>query len=198
MTRPVLPDLSHPLHDQEKLMNDPLQQSMVATYDSHDKAEAAIKVLQAAGLDMTRMSIVGRDFHTAEHALGFYTSGDRMKFWGSNGAFWGGLWGLLAGGALFVVPVIGPLVVMGPLVAALVGVIEGAALGGSAGVLAAALASTGIPDNRTVKYELDVQAGNFLVIVNGTADMVTHARAMLGTTSATRLDSPDEGLHLTA
>ena len=44
---------------------------------------------------MKKLSIVARDFHTEEHALGFYTSGDRVKFWGGRGAFWGSLWGML-------------------------------------------------------------------------------------------------------
>ena len=31
-----------------------------------------------------------------------------MKFWGKLGAFWGGLWSLLFGSALFLIPGIGP------------------------------------------------------------------------------------------
>jgi len=45
----------------------------------------------------------------------------------------------------FFIPVLGPLVVMGPLVGWIVGALEGAAVGGAAGVFAAALASIGIP-----------------------------------------------------
>src|ERR1039457_6037090 len=75
------------------------EHSVVAIYESYIGAEAALKDLQKAGLDMKRLSIIGKDFHTEEHALGFYTSGDRMKFWGVRGAFWGSLWGILFGGA---------------------------------------------------------------------------------------------------
>ena len=163
------------------------EQSAVAIYDSHTTAEAAIKALQRAGLDMKRFSIVGRDFHTEEHALGFYTAGDRIKFWGGNGVVWGSLWGMLFGGAFFFVPVIGPLVVMGPLVGWFVGALEGAALGGTMGVLAAALTSAGIPDDSVVKYETEVKAGKFLVLARGTADVITRARAILGTTGASQL-----------
>ena len=63
------------------------EHSVVAIYDSHTGAEAALKDLQKAGLDMKRLSIIGKDFHTEEHALGFYTSGDRMKFWAPAGRF---------------------------------------------------------------------------------------------------------------
>ena len=56
------------------------EDAVVAIYDSHQSAEDAVKALQQAGLDMKRLSIVGQDYRTEEHALGFYTSGDRMKF----------------------------------------------------------------------------------------------------------------------
>ena len=163
------------------------EHSVVAIYESHTGAEAALKDLQKAGLDMKRFSIIGKDFHTEEHALGFYTSGDRMKFWGVRGAFWGSLWGILFGGAFFFIPVFGPLVVMGPLVGWLVGALEGAAVGGAAGVFAAALASIGIPNDSVVKYELDVKAGKFLVLARGSADMIAHAHVVLGTTGASLL-----------
>lgn len=163
------------------------EHSVVAIYDSHTDAEVAIKALQQAGLDMRRLSIVGKGFHTEEHAIGFYTAGDRVKVWGGRGAFWGGLWGMLFGGAFFFIPAIGPLVVMGPLVVWLVGALEGAAVGGAAGALAAALTSIGIPKDSVVKYELEVKAGKFLVIADGTAEMIQHARVVLETTGSAQL-----------
>jgi uncharacterized membrane protein len=163
------------------------EHSIVAIYESHTGAEAALKELQRAGFDMKRLSIIGKDFHTEEHALGFYTSGDRMKFWGVRGAFWGSLWGVLFGGAFFFIPVIGPLIVMGPLVGWIVGALEGAAVGATAGVLAAAFGSIGIPNDSIVKYELDVKAGKFLVLAHGTPEMITQAHSVLGTTGASLL-----------
>ncbi|MFS8067545.1 MAG: DUF1269 domain-containing protein, partial [Byssovorax sp.] len=64
-------------------MNIPAQEhSVVGVYASHTDAEAAIKALKTGGLDMKQLSIVGKSFHTEEHAVGFYTKGDRMMFWG--------------------------------------------------------------------------------------------------------------------
>jgi uncharacterized membrane protein len=71
--------------------------SVVAVYDTHEQAEAAIKELQEAGVDMQNLSIAGKDTHTDEHVVGYYNAGDRMKYWGKLGAFWGGFWGLLFG-----------------------------------------------------------------------------------------------------
>ena len=165
------------------------EDSIVAVYESHTGAEAAIKALQQAGVDMKKLSIVARDFHTEEHALGFYTSGDRVKFWGGRGAFWGSLWGILFGGAFFFIPAIGPVVVMGPFVAWIVSALEGAALGGIAGVLAAALTSAGVPKDSAVKYEVEVKAGKFLVLAHGTSELIGKARAILGNTAASHLST---------
>lgn len=112
----------------------PIQQhAVIAVFDSHAGAEAGLLSLQHEGLDMKRLSIVGKDFHTEQHAVGFYNTGDRVRFWGERGLVWGTLCGMLAGSAFFFIPAVGPLVVMGPLVAWVVAALEGAAVGGPPG-----------------------------------------------------------------
>ena len=163
------------------------ESSVVAVYPSHDAAEEAIKALDKAGIDMRHLSIVGRGFSTEEHAVGYYTSGDRMAMWGGRGAFWGSLWGVLFGGAFFLIPAVGPLVVMGPLVAAILAALEGAALGGAAGVFAGALMSVGIADENVLEYETEVKGGRFLVLAHGSVELVEAARRILGGTSPSLL-----------
>ena len=63
--------------------------SVVAIYDPHSQAEKAVRELQISGFDMNKMSIVGKDYHTDDHVVGYYTRGDRMKYWGKLGAIWG-------------------------------------------------------------------------------------------------------------
>jgi len=104
--------------------------AVVGIYNSHTEAEASIKELQRSGFDMKKLSIVGKDYHTEEHVVGYYNVGDRMKVWGKLGAFWGGFWGLLFGSAFFFIPGIGPLIVFGPLVGWIVGALEGAVVVG--------------------------------------------------------------------
>ena len=164
----------------------------VAVYDRHDHAEAAIKELQRAGFDMKKLSIVGKEYHTDEHVVGYYNTGDRMEYWGKLGAFWGGLWGLLFGSAFFFIPGIGPLVVAGPLVAWIVGAVEGAAVVGGFSVLGAALYSIGIPKDSILKYETAIKSDKFLVVAHGTPDEVTRARQILSSTS-----SSETQLHMT-
>jgi hypothetical protein len=70
----------------------------VAVFDDHQSAEAAVKKLATAGIEMKHLSVVGKGCHTDEKVVGFYDTGDRIKFWGRKGAFRGGLWGWLFGG----------------------------------------------------------------------------------------------------
>ena len=153
--------------------------SAVAVYDSHSDAEKAIRTLAASGFDMRKLSIVGRDYATEEGVVGYYNTGDRMKAWGKTGAFWGGFWGLLFGSALFVIPGIGPLFAAGPLVAWIVGGLEGAAVVGGMSALGAGLFSIGIPRDSVLSYETQIKAGKFLVIAHGTRDELANGRAVL-------------------
>ena len=162
-----------------------VKNSVVAIFESHDQAEDAIRELQKDGFDMKKLSIVGKDYHTEENVVGYYTAGDRMLYWGKLGAFWGGFWGLLFGSAFFWVPGIGQLLVAGPLVMWIVGALEGAAVTGGLTALGAGLYSIGIPKNSVLQYETQVKNGKLLLVAHGTADEVQHAKDLLDQTEAT-------------
>jgi hypothetical protein len=68
--------------------------TVIAVFADHPAAEMAIKKLAAEGFDMKALSVVGKGYHSDEKITGFYNAGDRIKLWGTRGAFWGGLWGL--------------------------------------------------------------------------------------------------------
>ena len=137
---------------------------------------------------MKKLSIVGKEYHTEEHVVGYYNTGDRMMFWGKRGAFWGGLWGLLFGSAFFWIPGVGPLLVAGPLAAIILGGLEGAAVVGGLSALGAALYSIGIPKDSIVKYETALKAGKFLLIAHGTPENVTTAKNIVEKTNSIAVD----------
>jgi len=159
------------------------ESNCVAVFDRHQDAEVAIRELQRVGFDMKKLSIVGRDYHTEEHAVGFYNAGDRVRHWGKFGAFWGGLFGIVFAPAFFFIPGIGPILTGGLIGSFLMGTIEGAAVGaavvGGASVLAAGLASMGIPKDSVIRYENDIKANKFLLIASGNAAQLDQARAIL-------------------
>jgi hypothetical protein len=153
--------------------------SVVAIYDSHTNAEAAVKELQEAGVDMKSLSIAGKDTHTDEHVIGYYNAGDRMKYWGELGAFWGGFWGLLFGSAMFAIPGIGPILVAGPLVAWIVGALESAVMVGGISAIGAGLISLGIPKDSVIKYDTALKTDKFLLVVHGTPEAVDQAKRII-------------------
>lgn len=168
------------------------QDAIVAIYATHDSAEAAIRKVAAGGLDMQHFSIIGKGYHTDEKVIGFYSAGDRVRLWGTRGAYWGGLWGLLFGGLMLTVPVIGPVMVLGHLAgaifAALASGIEGAVVVGGMGALGAALFSVGIPHNSVLNYEQALKADQFLIVGNGSADEMLRAKTLLEDSGPAQID----------
>ena len=159
-----------------------MENSVVAVYQTHADADRAVKELQRGGVDMKKLSIVGKGYHTDEQVVGYYNTGDRMKYWGKVGAFWGGFWGLLFGSALFMIPGLGPILVAGPLVAWIVAGLEGAVEAGALGALGAGLFSIGIPKNSIVKYETAIKTDQFVLVAHGTAAEVAKAHDIIETT----------------
>jgi uncharacterized membrane protein len=157
--------------------------AVVAIYKTHTEAEAAVKELQRSSFDMKKLSIVGRDQHTDEHVIGYYNAGDRMKYWGKMGAFWGGFWGLLVGSAFFVIPGLGPLLMAGPIVGWIVGALEGAVVVGGLSALGAGLYSIGIPKDSILQYETALRTGKFVLIAHGTREETARAREIINRTN---------------
>jgi uncharacterized membrane protein len=157
--------------------------AVVAIYKSHSDAEAAVKELQRSCFDMKKLSIVGRDQHTDEHVIGYYNAGDRMKYWGKAGAFWGGIWGMLFGSAFFLIPGIGPMLVAGPLVGWILGALEGAMVVGGLSAIGAGLYSLGIPKNSILQYETALRTGKFVLIAHGTREETARAREIINRTN---------------
>jgi uncharacterized membrane protein len=156
--------------------------SVAAIYETHKQAESAIKELQEAGVDMKSLSIVGRDTHTDEHVVGYYTAGDRMKYWGGVGAFWGGFWGLLFGSGLFFIPGLGPILAAGPVVAWIVAGLEGAVVVGGVSAIGAGLVSIGIPKDSVLKYDVALKTDKYVLVVHGTAKEVEKAKDIIAGT----------------
>ena len=152
---------------------------IVSVYPDHASAEEAVRRLLKEGFDMKDVSIVGRDFHVTEEPIGFVSARDFAAVGAGTGAWVGGLFGLLVGAAFLVLPGVGPVIVAGPLSAAVLGGLEGALAGAALGALSGALVGLGVPKNQALKYEAQVKAGKFLVMVRGNPEQVERARALL-------------------
>jgi hypothetical protein len=162
--------------------------TVIAVFADHNGAETAVKKLAAAGFEMKNLSVVGKGYHTDEKVVGFYNIGDRVKFWGTRGAFWGGLWGWFFGGLFMTIPVVGHVVVLGYLATMAITAVETAIMAGGLSALGAALFSIGIPKDSVIQYEAAVKADDFLVMAHGTAEEMARAKTILGKANASRLE----------
>ena len=148
----------------------------IASFSNHAVAEAAVRRLSTGGVPVTQISIVGRHFETHEDVQGFYRPVDVALAGAGQGAWYGGLFGLLLGAfGFFVLPLVGGLVVMGPLA----GLVAGAIGGAGAGALLTSLVGLGVPHDQALKYQRRLQAGEFIVMVHGSAAELAQAHALL-------------------
>lgn len=138
---------------------------------------------------MKNLSVVGKGYQTDEKVVGFYNEGDRIKFWGTRGAFWGGLWGMFFGGLFLTIPVVGHIIVLGYLASMAIYGIANAIVVGGLSALGAALYGIGVPNDSVIQYEAAVKADSFLVMAPGPAEEVARAKAILGTLKPSHLDA---------
>jgi Heat induced stress protein YflT domain len=153
--------------------------TVIAVYPDHASAEDAVRRLQADGIPMQNVSIIGKDFQAVERPLGFVTTGSVAKDGAKVGAWTGGLFGLLVGAAFLILPGIGPVVIAGPLAAALLGGAEGALAGAAFGGLTGALVGLGISKDQAIRYESQLKAGKFLVTLQGDPAQIERAESLV-------------------
>ncbi len=162
--------------------------ALVAVFEDHRSAETAVRSLISAGLDTRQLSVAGRGFRTGEDRLGFYNVGDRIKFWGVRGEFWGCLWGLFSGGLFITIPVVGDMIVVGYLIGDMIAGVEGALVVSGRNALDEALHGIHVPAADVTQYKRDVRADGILVTVHGEADLTLRARIIQATLSPSRLE----------
>ncbi len=155
------------------------QRSPLYVFNKHSDAEAAIESLHRAGFDVKKLSLIGKGYHTEEHPVDIHTAGGRIKEWGTNGAFWGGIGGLLVAPVVFLLPGLGLVALAGPLATALTGALEGAVVVGGVSALAAALTKHGVENEDVIEYAAALKADNYVLMVHGDLEDAATVRALL-------------------
>lgn len=168
------------------------KQSVIGVYNSIDQAESAIQRLNQGGVPIKHVSIVAKNLQSEQKINGFVTTGDVAKSAAGVGAWMGGLFGLLVGAAFLWVPGVGPMIIAGPLSAALLGGLEAAAAGGATAGLLGALVGWGVSKQHIIKYEQSIAAGKYLLIYYGSTAEVNKANDILKATTPSELQVHNE------
>jgi hypothetical protein len=136
-------------------------------FASREDAERAVRDLRAAGYEDDKIGIVARNGTTRADGQIEENVGEGAASGAAIGAVAGA--GTLALGSLAVtfgvIPVIGPILAVGPLAAALISGAGGALGGAATGGLVGALVGWGYSDEDARFYESEVRAGRYLVTV---------------------------------
>jgi hypothetical protein len=155
------------------------EDSVIAVFDTLDQTERAIHLLDQDGFPLRQISVVSSAFHSEREVQGYITAGDVAISGAGNGAWAGGIFGLLMGSGFLWLPVFGPMFVVGSLASMLIGGAGGAAIGAAAGSALGALMGLGVSGQHLLKYEEKVRTGRFLLIAHGHASEVECARVAL-------------------
>lgn len=133
---------------------------VIGIYNSRAEVERAIDLFKAEGFRNSDISLLmPHEDPTFGHEKATKAP-EATTIGAGTGSIIGGTLGWLVGlGAIATVPVLGPLVAAGPIMAAL----SGAAVGGAVGGFTGALVGFGIPEYEAKRYETFVKEGGFLV-----------------------------------
>jgi hypothetical protein len=137
----------------------PRDDSVLMLYESYASAEVAVEALARAGLDMRHVSGVGRDAEPDVALTRASRAGARF----TAGA-WRHLSPKLKGRDGLVIPDVGRLVVMGPLVRRIAIALGRGVVGGSPGMLREVLIGIGVPDGSVARCGLAVKEGGVLIV----------------------------------
>ncbi|WP_371494400.1 hypothetical protein OG871_04750 [Kitasatospora sp. NBC_00374] len=130
---------------------------VVGVYGSMRDAEEAVRILLEQGVPADELSVIGQELRSQTEVHGFVCADDGSDSWT------GGLFGVLSGTALLLVPEVGPLLVLGPLAAGAVAAAEDAACGGGLDTLLGHF----LTERHVPGYAQHVQAGSYLVVRHG-------------------------------
>jgi len=159
--------------------------TIVGVFSSVSEAQDAVRELEAEGISRDDISIVANKNATGyEHYEGSDKTSDVVADAGIGAAI-GGVGGLLlsAVGAI-TIPVIGPILAAGPIVAAL----TGAGIGAAAGGLVGALTEHGIPEEEAKQYAEGVRRGDVLVTVRSEGNLTERVCDILDRHNAVDVD----------
>lgn len=158
-----------------------MSKTITRLFDDYSDATAAVRDLEALGIQHGDISIVANNAHGHHDANGHDGVDDHgdVSRGTSTGALLGGAGGLLAGLGLLAIPGLGPIVAAGWLAATAVGAGIGAAGGAATGSLVGALKDSGHTEEEANVYSEGVRRGGTLVSAKVPDGQITQAESVL-------------------
>ncbi|NJL00389.1 MAG: hypothetical protein HC838_02490 [Spirulinaceae cyanobacterium RM2_2_10] len=155
----------------------------VGLFSTRREAETSLSQLRDASFDMNKVSVIAKDADGNSSVGGAQVTSNKGDQ-AAGGAGAGATAGATTGGILGLVGGLGVLAIPGVGVAAEVGVILantllGSGIGAAGGGLAGALIGWGVPEEDAKYYDERLNAGEYVVLVEGTATEIQRAENIL-------------------
>lgn len=160
----------------------------IATYRSMDDVDEALRRLADEGVPVDQMSVLTQNLESSTRVHGFVTTGDVAKTGAGWGAWAGGLFGLLTGVAVLIIPGVGPVLAAGAAATWLLATVEGAGGGAALGAIVGAGVGHFVEKRQIPKYEQQLRAGKYLLIAHGDGALLDRAEKVLDDTPAGTVD----------
>ena len=139
---------------------------------------AAVRQVQVSGCGTNGISVAWRDQPTSG-VTGYYRDRNQMKYWGDLDSLWNEIFEILSGWAVFSIPDIGNVLVVGPLANWIANALANATIFGSMSAIGMGLYSIGISRNGIRLCEDVLKDGKCLLLLNGTAQEVKKAKQII-------------------
>jgi uncharacterized membrane protein len=159
-----------------KLIAYSIMKSTIGVYDTHEKAESALKELKDSGFPAKHLSIIGKANLRNNH-VHINSNNNIEEAEVSIGVVAGSVLGLLTGIGVFVIPGLGFLYGAGALIGAFAGFDFGVIAGGFVSVLT----GIGITEANAIIFEKHLNEGKFIVFAQGNDEQIAHAEKVMHT-----------------
>ena len=145
----------------------------ISVFDSHDEALKALEELRESGVDMSKISLVGRA-ELIDDNIHVKSNNAVVAAPVAVGTVLGTTLGLLTGVGVFAIPGLGIFFGAG----AVIGALEGFQIGVVTGGLTTILVELGVKEDH-IAYEQHLKEGRFLLFYNGTEEEIEHLERII-------------------
>lgn len=157
---------------------------VVGVFKRREDLENTLQALSDAGIQKEHISLLAKHVENVEGAedLTDHQGNEAAEGAGigaTTGTVLGGIGGFLVGAGVLAIPGVGPVLAAGVGISEIAATLAGAGIGAAAGSLVGALVGAGIPEERAKTYEKRIEAGDYLLMVDGTADDIRRVESLL-------------------
>jgi hypothetical protein len=152
----------------------------LTVFDNPAEIAAVIRQVQVTGSGTNGLSVAWLDQENSSDVTGYYTSGVQMKCRGYLETLWNEIFKVLSGWAIFDIPEIGRVLIVGPLTEWIANALANAAIFSGMSAIGMGLYSVGISRKSIRLCEDALKQGKCILLVNGSEKEVELARRVIG------------------